>query len=47
MRDPRAEDVLARYTDYRRWREIRDELDPSGVFLNEWQEEVLPVVQGS
>lgn len=44
MRDPRAEDVMARYRHYRRWREIRDELDPGGVFLNEWQDKVLPVV---
>jgi FAD/FMN-containing dehydrogenase len=30
-----------RYKEYRRWREIRDELDPTGVFLNEWQQSIL------
>ena len=44
MRNPAAEDILARYEDYGRWREIRDELDPGGLFLNEWQNEVLPPV---
>jgi hypothetical protein len=46
MKDPGAGDIRARYQYYRRWREIRDELDPGGVFLNEWQENLLPVVQG-
>jgi len=44
MKDPETEDMLARYKDYKRWREIRDVLDPGGVFLNEWQEKVLPPV---
>ncbi|KAI9763843.1 MAG: hypothetical protein M1839_006126 [Geoglossum umbratile] len=29
------------FTEYTRWREVRDELDPKGVFLNEWQERTL------
>jgi L-gulono-1,4-lactone dehydrogenase len=29
------------YKEYCRWREVRDELDPKGVFLNEWQERIL------
>jgi hypothetical protein len=44
MRDVAAEDVAARYKDYRRWREIRDMLDPGGVFLNDWQAEILPTI---
>jgi hypothetical protein len=42
MRDPGPGEVRAMYKDYERWREVRDELDPGGVFLNEWQEKVLP-----
>ncbi|KAI9780996.1 MAG: hypothetical protein M1839_006435 [Geoglossum umbratile] len=44
MRDPEAGEVREMYKDYRRWREVRDELDERGLFLNEWQGGVLPVV---
>jgi hypothetical protein len=43
MRDPAAGEVRAMYKDYARWRELRDELDDERVFLNEWQETILPV----
>ncbi|KAH0545461.1 hypothetical protein FGG08_000462 [Glutinoglossum americanum] len=29
------------YSEYARWREVRDELDPKGVFVNEWLERIL------
>ena len=44
MRDVPAEDFAARYEYYNRWREIRDELDPGGVFLNDWQAGILPPI---
>jgi FAD/FMN-containing dehydrogenase len=44
MRDPEAQKVRAMYKNYDRWRALRDELDAGGLFLNEWQERVLPVV---
>lgn len=44
MREPDAETVVGMYPLYPRWREIRDELDPDEVFLNEWQARVLPRV---
>jgi hypothetical protein len=44
MRAVPAEDMAARYKDYGRWREIRDRLDPGGVFLNDWQVGILPTI---
>ncbi|KAI9867664.1 MAG: hypothetical protein M1813_008464 [Trichoglossum hirsutum] len=44
MRNPSAKEVQVMYKDYGRWRELRDELDAGGVFLNEWQAGVLPAV---
>ncbi|KAH9204702.1 hypothetical protein DL95DRAFT_495037 [Leptodontidium sp. 2 PMI_412] len=44
MKDPEAKEVRARYRDYEKWRKLRDELDPGGLFLNEWQEKVLPAI---
>jgi hypothetical protein len=29
------------YKEYPKWRQIRDEMDPKGVFLSKWQEESL------
>ena len=29
------------YREYPKWRQIRDEMDPEGVFLSEWQEKIL------
>ena len=42
LRDPDPEQIRSMYPRYDRWREIRDELDPQGLFLNDWQEKVLP-----
>ena len=44
MKDPEPEQVKVRYEHYSKWRAIRDEFDPKGVFLNEWQEKILPVL---
>ncbi|KAL2111796.1 hypothetical protein VUR80DRAFT_9276 [Thermomyces stellatus] len=44
MREPDEETLRGMYAAYPRWREIRDELDPGEVFLNEWQARVLPRV---
>ncbi|KAI9763831.1 MAG: hypothetical protein M1840_009085 [Geoglossum simile] len=40
--DPSPEEMRAMYPQYDRWRTIRDELDPKGCFLNDWQEMILP-----
>ena len=29
------------YKEYPKWRKLRDEMDPKGVFLSEWQERIL------
>ena len=42
LRDPDAEQIRGMYEQYDRWRAIRDELDPKGRFLNEWQTKILP-----
>jgi D-arabinono-1,4-lactone oxidase/FAD binding domain len=42
MKDPLPAQIQARYKEYHKWRAIRDELDPKGFFLNEWQDEILP-----
>ena len=42
IRDPDEERLRASYPKYDRWRAIRDEFDPKGRFLNEWQTKVLP-----
>ncbi|SPO02815.1 uncharacterized protein DNG_05490 [Cephalotrichum gorgonifer] len=42
MREPDAKTLMGMYPLYPRWREIRDELDPGEVFLNQWQARVLP-----
>jgi FAD binding domain/D-arabinono-1,4-lactone oxidase len=42
MRDPSHEEMRAMYPEYDRWRAIRDELDPKGCFLNDWQQSILP-----
>jgi len=44
MRDPTPDEIRAMYPRYDRWRAIRDELDPQGLFLNEWQSKILPAV---
>ncbi|MBE3049334.1 FAD-binding protein [Candidatus Bathyarchaeota archaeon] len=44
LREPDAETLVGMYPSYPRWREIRDELDPGEVFLNEWQTRVFPKV---
>ena len=44
MRDPSAEEMRGMYAHYDRWRSIRDEFDPNGRFLNEWQMRILPPV---
>jgi hypothetical protein len=44
MKDPEAREVRARYKDYEKWRRLRDQLDPEGLFLNEWHEKVLPAI---
>lgn len=44
LREPDAETLMGMFPRYPRWREIRDELDPNEVFLNEWQTRVLPRV---
>jgi len=44
MRDPDEERVPRMYPGYKRWREIRDELDPEETFLNDWQVRILPRV---
>lgn len=46
MCEPDEKTVRGMYPNYTRWREIRDELDPGCVFLNEWQTRVLPRVGG-
>jgi hypothetical protein len=42
MRDPDSAEIHSMYPRYDRWRAIRDELDPQGLFLNEWQTKILP-----
>ncbi len=44
MLDPTAEQMRGMYAQYDRWRTIRDERDPNGRFLNEWQTQILPPV---
>ena len=44
LRDPDPPQIRSMYPRYDRWRAIRDELDPDGIFLNEWQTKVLPPV---
>ena len=44
MRDPDHDQIRSMYPRYNRWRAIRDELDPQGLFLNEWQMKILPLV---
>jgi hypothetical protein len=29
------------YKDYAKWRELRDQMDPKGILLSEWQEKIL------
>ena len=45
LRDPDENEMRAMYPKYDHWRTIRDELDPKGRFLNEWQTKVLPPVR--
>jgi len=42
QRDPDEEEMRGMYPQYDLWRTIRDELDPKGRFLNEWQTTILP-----
>ena len=44
MRDPDPDQIRSMYPRYDRWRAIRDELDPHGLFLNDWQTKILPPV---
>ena len=44
LRDPDPEQIRLMYPRYDRWRAIRDELDPSELFLNDWQAKILPPV---
>lgn len=44
LRDPDPEQIRLMYPRYDRWRSIRDELDPQGRFLNDWQAKILPPV---
>ena len=42
LRDPDADQMCGMHPRYDRWRAIRDELDPKGRFLNDWQNKILP-----
>jgi FAD/FMN-containing dehydrogenase len=45
MREPTPEEIHDMYPQYDRWRAIRDEFDPQGCFLSEWQNKILPSSQ--
>jgi len=44
MRDPTPEEIRGMYPRYDRWRAIRNEFDPQGRFLSEWQSRTLPPI---
>jgi hypothetical protein len=46
MRDPEPGQIASTYPAYDRWHAIRDELDPKGCLLNDWQAKILPPIRG-